>query len=825
MYTEEQVIKYSTAYFNGDEMAAKVFANKYALRNDKDEFLELNPNDMHLRIAKEFARIELKKFKTPLSAEVIHSALKGFKRIIPQGSPMYGIGNKYQISSLSNCYLLESPLDSYAGIMRTDEQLVNISKRRGGVGIDLDNLRPADTKTNNAARSSSGVTSFMERYSNSIREVCQSGRRGALLLSLSVHHPDILSFATIKNDNTKVTGANISVKLSQDFMDAVKNDGEYELRFPVDSKTPRFSKKVKAKKVWDVIIDSAWNRAEPGLLMWDNVLKYSPSDIYEEYRSRGTNPCSEINLSWLDSCRLLCLNLLSYVSNPFTKDAKFEYRKFFEDAKLAQRLMDDMVDLESEKIGIILKKIESDPEPDEIKRNEYNTWKQILKFNNEGRRTGTGITALGDALAALGIVYSSEESIDVTEKIYRTLKLGCYSSSVEMARELGHFKIFDAKKEVGHPFFERFKSDMVYDNDGTLICSGLEVLSDMLKYGRRNIAITTTAPTGTVSIMTQTTSGIEPLFMMSYTRRRKINPDKEKSAKVDFVDQNGDKWEESIVYHQTIKKWMEISGETDLTKSPWYGCCAEDIDWINRVKLQAAAQRHVCHSISSTINLPEDVSKDTISQIYQTACDAGLKGITVYRKNCRTGVLVETKKTDDGKPKIVKNNAPERPRTLECDIHFITAKSTNYFVAVGLLNKEPYEVFIGRNTNSDGELIIKKSRTHGFIHKVKKGEYNILDKNEEQLICIQSTQCDEHEESIARMTSVALRHGADIQFVTESLLKTRGELASFSKTIARALKKYIPDGRDSGQKCPECSLTLKYSEGCVSCSCGYSKCG
>lgn len=811
MYKYEDVLLDSINYFNGDDLAAKVWVDKYCLKDNKGNIYEKNPADMHRRIAKEFGRIQKQKYKTPLlNEDDIFNLLDKFKYIIPQGSPMFGIGNNFQTISLSNCYLLDVPLDSYSSIVQVDEELVNISKRRGGVGIDLSNLRPKGTATNNAAKTSTGITTWMERYSNSIREVGQNNRRGALMLTLSIHHPDVMEFITIKNDDTKVTGANISVRLTKEFLDAVENDEEYELRFPVESKTPTISKMVKAKSVWNAIIHSAWLRAEPGLLMWDNVTDNTPADCYDTYSSKGTNPCSEINLSPLDSCRLLCLNLLSYVENPFSSNAYFNFEKFHKHSYFAQHLMDDLVDLEAEKIDAIINKVNKDPEPDYVKSREIDLWKKIKKFNNEGRRTGTGITALGDTLAAVGLSYGSEESIKLTEEIYRTLKLACYEASVDMAKELGSFVGYSSDAEKDCPYIQRIKKEAptLYDK--------------MVKYGRRNVALLTTAPTGTVSILTQTTSGIEPLFMIGYTRRTKINHNNE-NIRVDFVDKNGDSWQEYTVYHHQVKRWMEITGQTDIKNSPWYNSCAEDINWVNRVKLQAAAQNHVCHAISSTINLPENVAEEEVAKIYQTAFKSGCKGITIYRKNCRTGVLVDT---STKKEAFVKHNAPKRPRKLKCNIHHLVVKSVNYYVAVGLYENQPYEVFVGRNSNNEGESIIPRSRKSGFINKKKKGEYEILNDDGEIITTIYSAQCEEHEEALARMTSVALRHGADVHFITESLLKVRGEMNSFAKSIARALKVYIVDGTSTTDNCPTCEgIKLVYNSGCSTCySCGFSKC-
>lgn len=812
MFKYEEVIANCEKYFNGDSLAAKVVADKYLLKDNDGILVEDGPEMMHHRIAKEFARIEKSKFNKPLSEEKIFELLDHFKYIIPQGSPMFGIGNNYQTVSLSNCFLLDKPVDNYNSILDVDKQLVNISKRRGGVGIDLSNLRPFGSPVKNAAKSSTGIVSWMERYSNSIREVGQHNRRGALMLTLSINHPDIIRFCTVKNDPTKVTGANISVRLNKEFLDAVKNDTDYELRWPVDSKKPKISEKISARKVWNIIIDSAHQRAEPGLLMWDNVNENTPADYYERFASQGCNPCAELVLSNLDSCRLLVLNLLSYVKNPYTDSAKFDFSLFKSHAKIAQRLMDDLVDLESEKIDAIIRKIDSDPESPDIKRDEIEMWGRIKTLNDEGRRTGTGITALGDTLAALGIKYGSEESIKKTEEIYQCLKLGCYESSVDMAEELGCFKDWCHKAEKDCPFIERIKSE------------DPELYEKMSKVGRRNVSLTTTAPTGSLSILTQTTSGIEPLFMMGYTRRRKINPE-DGVKKVDFVDQNGDKWEENIVYHSQIAKWMKVTGEKDVKKSPWFGACAEDIDWINRVKLQAAAQLHTCHSLSSTINLPEDVSKETVAKIYQTAFESGCKGITIYRKNCRTGVLIEKpeKKSDNS---ISQTVAPKRPKIMTCDVHHLTYEGKRYYAVVGLLN-EPYEIFVGLNSDSEGDVIVPKSIKTGTLTKEARKKY-ILENKDSHFSCdISNGHTDENADVLGRLISTSLRHGTPIEFIVHQLEKTHGGLTSFSKILCRTLKKYIKEGvKIYGAKCDACGgENLERSSGCQICrDCGSSRC-
>jgi ribonucleoside-diphosphate reductase alpha chain len=823
-FSYEEALTESLNYFGGDELAARVVTDKYLLRGKRDELYEKSPLDKHQRMAREFARIEKRKFKKPLSEGEIFALFDRYRYIVPQGSPMFGIGNKYQIISLSNCYLLNVPQDSYSSILKVDQQLVNISKRRGGVGIDLSELRPEGTETNNAALTSTGVCSWMERYSNSIREVGQNGRRGALMLTISVHHPDILKFATIKNDDLKVTGANISVRLTREFLDAVENDTEYELRWPVQGK-PKISRMIRAREVWDAIINSAWLRAEPGLLMWDNMLT-GPADCYPQYRSRGTNPCSEIPLSELDSCRLMCLNLLSYVDNPFTRKARFNSALFYEHAQIAQRLMDDLVDLESEKIEEIIAKIASDPEDDETKRPELEMWKQIKYFNDNGRRTGLGVTAVGDMLAALGIKYGSDSSVDCVGDVYRLLKLGAYRSSVDMAKELGHFTEFSREAEKDCLYLRQFENERVVLSDDSVV-DGSAIYADMQKYGRRNVALLTTAPTGSVSCLTRTTSGIEPAFMLSYTRRKKITHNDDKS-RVDFVDKLGDKWQEFTVYHPQVAKWMEVTGETDLTKSPYWGCTADEIDWIQRVKLQAAAQQHVCHAISSTINLPENVTKEKVAEIYTTAFKMGLKGITVYRKNCRSGVLVE-KKTE-GREKSARD-AEKRPTILECDIYHFTASQKEYFVLVGLLDGKPYEVFMGDNImlfegdDDSVKRVVSKRLKSGEIERIRRGLYKLY--HNDTLVCEDLAARETEEvEGLCRMTSIALRHKAPLEFIVQQLEKMNGSMYNPGRLLSRALKRYLKDGTAvSGEECPECQGGLVRSEGCAKCQgCGWTKC-
>jgi ribonucleoside-diphosphate reductase alpha chain len=595
VYSYGEALSKSIEYFNGDELAAKVFVDKYSLRNEKDEILEDTPEKMHWRMAKELARIEKNKFKIPLSEKEIFSYFDKFKKIIPQGSMMFGIGNYYHYVTLSNCYVIDPPTDSYGGICRTDEQLVQISKRRGGNGTDISYIRPSGLPVKNSSRTTTGIIPFMRRFSNSIREVGQGGRRGALMLTISVHHPQVLDFASVKKDKNEITGANISIRLTDEFLNAVDKDIEYEQRWPVDSKNPTVSIKINARHVWREIIKNAHNMAEPGLLFWDTIIRESPADCYSNqgFETISTNPCSELPLSVLDSCRLIVINLLSYVDNPFTDRAKFNNELFFHDCRIMQRIIDDLVDLEIEYIDKIINKINKDPESKEVKQRELELWMKIRENCFNGRRTGSGITALGDTLAALNIKYGSDESFKKVDEIYKSLKLACYQSSVEISKELGPFPIWKHELEQNNPFLLRIKNE-----DPAL-------WDFMKKYGRRNIAILTTAPTGTVSILTQTSSGIEPVFQTHYIRRKKITHE-DKNARIDFIDNVGDKWQEFPVYHSQIKKWMEISKENDIKKSPWYNYCAEDLNWTDRVKLQSIAQKHIDHAISSTLNLPRE---------------------------------------------------------------------------------------------------------------------------------------------------------------------------------------------------------------------------
>lgn len=838
-YKYDDSLKVSNDYFGGEDLPARVFLDKYALRGYDSELLECVPTQMHERIAKEFHRIEKAKFKNPMPYEEIIGYIKDFGQIIPQGSPMFGIGNKYQNATLSNCYVLDTPEDSYGGILHTDQQLVQIAKRRGGNGLDLSKLRPAKSPTKNSSRTSTGIVPFAERYSNSTREVGQGGRRGALMLTLSVHHPQVLDFVTMKENLTKVTGANISVRLSDEFLKALEKDEDYELRWPVEPENekgffydgefhskPKVVERIGATKIWNAIITSAHASAEPGILFWDNILRESPADCYAKfgYKTVSTNPCGEIPLCVLDSCRLLVVNLIACVKKPFEKDSYFDFEMLYRLAGVAQRFMDNLIDLEIECVDRIIKKIQADPEAPHLKASELSTWKRIREKCVQGRRTGTGITALGDAMAMVGIKYGSKASIEFTDKVYKTLKLGAYRSSVDMAKELGAFPLWDKALERDNPFLLRIKGE------------NHKLWIDMQKFGRRNIACLTTAPVGTVSIVALvykengtvalygTTSGMEPCFMMWYTRRKKINPtdvDVTRLMREVTRDNSGDFWEEFKVYHPGVKLWMHITGETDPEKSPYAGACAEQIDWTNRVKIQAAAQRHIDHSISSTINLPKDVSKEEVGKIYTTAWKSGCKGMTVYRNGCRDGVLIETVVKVEG---IQKNDAVKRPKDLPCDIHYTSVKKKEYYIVVGKLNNSPYEVFIIPVDEPEHKTWVEA----GTLTKVKRGHYRITSDKDNVVYENIADYCSDEQEAVARMVSTSLRHGVDIGYVVHQLEKTKGDMQSFSKAVGRALKKYIAEGsKVSGENCPNCSgVNLIRSEGCKKCSdCGWSGCG
>ncbi len=842
-YTYEEALKSSVDYFKGDELAAQVWLNKYALKDSYGNIYELNPDHMHRRMAREIARVEAK-YPKAYSEDEIYQVLKNFKFIVPQGGPMTGIGNDFQIVSLSNCFVIgnNGASDSYGSIMKIDQEQVQLMKRRGGVGHDLTNLRPTGAPVLNSALTSTGVVPFMERYSNSTREVAQDGRRGALMLSISIKHPDAEKFIDAKMDGTKVTGANVSVKIDDDFMKAAINKTPYVQQFPVDSKTPRVKQEIDATALWNKIVHNAWKSAEPGILFWDTVIRESIPDCYSDlgFKTVSTNPCGEIPLCPYDSCRLIALNLYSYVDEPFTKDAKFNYPLFKQHTRMAQRMMDDIIDLELEKIDAILLKIEKDPEETEIKAVEFNLWKNIKKKCIEGRRTGVGVTAEGDMLAALNIRYGSDESIKTCEKVHKTLALEAYRSSVDMAHARGAFPIYDSEREKNNPMIQRIKhaDPLLYE--------------DMLKWGRRNIALLTVAPTGSVSLMTQTTSGIEPVFMPAYKRRRKVNPN-DKNVTVSFIDEVGDSWEEYHVFHHKLIVWLQANGydvdkvklldDTELNKliekSPFHKASANDVDWVSKVKLQGAVQKWVDHSISVTVNVPNNVTEELVGQIYQTGWESGCKGITVYRDGSRSGVLVSNEKkqekNSDIQDDIIESRAPKRPTELGAEIVRFQNNHDKWIAVVGLLNGKPYEIFTGKAEES---FVIPNWVDKGVVIKVKNGngktryDFSYTDK-EGYVTTIGglSRSFDKEYWNYAKLISGILRHGMPLPFVVDVVnnLNLNDEtLTTWKNGVARALKKFIPDGTKPVENmCPNCSQpSLVYEEGCLNCkSCGHSKCG
>ena len=814
-------------YFGGDELAADVF-NKYALRDVTGERLEVLPTDTFRRLAKEFARIEAK-YPNPLSEDEIFSLLDGFKKVVPQGSPLSGIGNPYQLQSLSNCFVIDQPHDSYGGILFADQEQVQIMKRRGGVGMDVSNIRPKGQPTTNAARTTDGIGVFMERFSNSTREVAQGGRRGALMLTIDCRHPEIETFIDIKRDLKKVTGANISIRFTDEFMQAVENNTGFCLRWPVEAhpEDAEIVKMVDAKQVWDKFVDAAWASAEPGALFWDTVVNQGIVDNYRDvgYKTISTNPCGEIPLSPYDSCRLMVVNLTSFVLNPFTSNAKFDYDNFTSVVGKAQRLMDDLVDLEIECVDRILEKIEKDPQPESVKRIERDLWTKIRAAGLNGRRTGLGVTGLGDALAALTVRYGSQLSIEMTEAIYQHLAIGAHRSSCQLAAERGAFPVFDYSKEKDHPYLTRVMS-----------ACGVETQNKWQTTGRRNIALTTTAPVGSISCLTQTTSGIEPAFLLSYRRRRKITQGDTKSV-ADYVDPMGDKWQEYTVYHHWFKKWMDATGKSDPKESPYWGGTANDIDWSKSVEIQAAAQKWIDHSISKTCNLPNSATKETVNDVYLKAWKTGCKGFTVYRDGCRTGVLIATDEKKEEKPKT-SDTRPTRPKELPCDIHRVnvkdeTGKTQSWMVLVGLKGGAPYEVFSGLANHIE---VPKKTKTGTLIKNGKVNgiaTYNLrvpVSADDEILFRdVVNLFANPTQGAFSRTISLALRHDVPVNFVVDQLQKDKdSDMFAFARCIARVLKGYIPDGTKSTseKKCKECgSDQVFYMEGCLTCqSCGSSKC-
>lgn len=834
-YTFDEAYNATLKYFDGDELAAKVWTTKYALKDSYGNIYELTPDDMHHRIAGEIARIE-SKYKNPLTEDEIFEVMRDFRYIVPQGSPMSGIGNDFQVGSLSNCFVigLDGEPDSYGGVLRIDEEQVQLMKRRGGVGHDLSHIRPKGTPVKNSALTSTGLVPFMERYSNSTREVAQDGRRGALMMTVSIKHPEAEAFIDAKMETGKVTGANVSVRIDDDFMNAAVNNGTYRQQYPTDSAVPSIVKDIDAAALWGKIIHNAWKSAEPGVLFWDTIVRESVPDCYADlgFRTISTNPCGEIPLCPYDSCRLLAINLYSYVCNPFTEKAEFDYGLFAKHVAMAQRIMDDIIDLEMEKIDRIIAKIKDDPETDEVKSTELHLWEKIKSKTIKGRRTGVGTTAEGDMLAAMGLRYGTPEATDFSEDVHRRLALAAYGSSVKLARERGAFEIYDAAREQHNPYINRLR------------LQSPELYEDMVKYGRRNIACLTIAPTGTTSLMTRTTSGIEPVFMPVYKRRRKVNPS-DVSARVDYVDESGDSFEEFIVYHPKFIDWMKTNGievrqdytqediEALVAKSPYARATANDIDWLEKVKMQGRIQKWVDHSISVTINLPSTVSEELVNQLYVEAWRQGCKGCTVYRDGSRSGVLVSVSK----KPAETPVQVLKRPIELDADVVRFQNNKEKWIAFVGLRDGKPYEIFTGLADDDDG-IFCPKSVTKGKIIKNvdadgnKRYDFQFINKRGyKTTIEGLSAKFNPEYWNYAKLISGVLRYGMPI----DQVLKLVGGLELDSQSIntwkmgvERALKKYLPNGtKASGLRCPNCgNETLIYQEGCLICkSCGTSKCG
>jgi len=834
-------LKAATQYFDGDELAANVWLNKYALKDSFGNIYERTPDEMHRRIAAELFRIE-SKYKNPIPEEELYQLLRQFKYIVPQGSPMAGIGNKYQVSSLSNCFVIGSGADSYGGILRADEEQVQLMKRRGGVGHDLSHIRPKGSPVMNSALSSTGIVPFMERYSNSTREVAQDGRRGALMLTISVKHPDVEDFIDAKMEAGKVTGANVSVRINDEFMQAVRENKKYKLQYPIDAEEPVFVKEIDAARLWDKIIYNAWKSAEPGVLYWDTVIRESVPDCYADqgYRTISTNPCGEIPLCPYDSCRLLAINLFSYVEKPFTKEAYFDFEKFKTHAQLALRMMDDIIDLEVEKIDGILEKIDDDPEPEFIRRNERELWQKIRKTCVQGRRTGVGITGEGDMLAALGLQYGTEEATEFATEVHKTLAVNAYRSSVNLAKERGAFEIYDASREMHNPFVQRLRE------------ADEQLYEDMIKYGRRNIAMLTIAPTGTTSLMTQTTSGIEPVFLISYKRRRKVNPN-DKDAKVTFIDEVGDHWEEYHVFHHKFLDWLTANGfdveeirhaepeelEKIVKQSPYYNATANDVDWVQKVKMQGSIQKWVDHSISVTVNIPEETTVEMVKKIYQTAWEVGCKGCTIYRDGSRSGVLVSDKKKEEkaeAAGKFIETMPPKRPDRLEAQIVRFRNNDESWMAVIGLYEGRPYEIFTGRAVDTfslpsyvESGWVIKAADEEGN----NRYDFQFVDR-EGYRVTIEglSRSFDKEYWNYAKLISGVLRHGMpllQVVHLVQGLNAEQDYINTWKNGVIRALKKFIPDGtKETKEACPSCEDPegLIYKEGCLICkSCGYSECG
>lgn len=849
-YSYDEAFQTSLKYFDGDELAARVWVSKYAMKDSFGNIFEVSPTDMHHRIAKEIARIE-SKYANPMNEQEVFSLLDHFRYIIPAGSPMTGIGNDHQVASLSNCFVIgiEGDADSYGAIMRLDEEQVQLMKRRGGVGHDLSQIRPKGSPVNNSALTSTGLVPFMERYSNSTREVAQDGRRGALMLSVSIKHPDSEAFIDAKMTEGKVTGANVSVKIDDAFMQAAIDGKPYTQQFPIDAADPQVKKEISAKALWQKIVHNAWKSAEPGILFWDTIIRESIPDCYADlgFRTVSTNPCGEIPLCPYDSCRLLSVNLYSYVRNPFTPEASFDFDLFKEHVAKAQRIMDDIIDLELEKIDLIMDKIKHDPQTDDIKHAEYHLWEKIKDKSSQGRRTGLGITAEGDMIAAMGLTYGTQEATDFSVSVHRTLALAAYRSSVDMARERGAFKVFDAKREAANPFLLRIKEadPSLYD--------------DIMTYGRRNIACLTIAPTGTTSLMTQTTSGIEPVFMPVYKRRRKVNPN-DADVHVDFTDEVGDSYEEYIVYHKKFLTWMEVNGidtskrytqdEIDelVARSPYHKATANDVDWLMKVRMQGAIQKWVDHSISVTVNLPNDVSEELVGKLYVEAWRSGCKGCTIYRDGSRSGVMISASKKDKKKSAVQKEKASSdripvmavtetRPKELDCDVVRFQNNKEKWVAFVGLLDGYPYEIFTGLQDDEEG-IALPKTVTKGRIIKqtnpdgTKRYDFQFENKRGyKTTVEGLSEKFNPEYWNYAKLISGVLRYRMPIDHVIKlvsSLQLKDQSINTWKNGVERALKKYMADGTAAkGLVCPSCGQeTLVYQEGCLICkNCGASRCG
>lgn len=845
-YTYEEAYEATLKYFGGDELAARVWTSKYALKDSLGHLYELTPDDMHHRIAHEIARIE-SKYPNPMSEEKIFGLIKHFRYIVPQGSPMAGIGNNFQVGSLSNCFVigLDGYPDSYGGILKIDEEQVQLMKRRGGVGHDLSHIRPKGSPVKNSALTSTGLVPFMERYSNSTREVAQDGRRGALMLTVSIKHPDSEAFIDAKMTEGKVTGANVSVRIDDDFMKAATEGKKYVQQYPVHAESPLYKKEIDASKLWGKIVHNAWKSAEPGVLFWDTIIRESVPDCYADlgFRTISTNPCGEIPLCPYDSCRLLAINLYSYVENPFTKEARFNFDLFKEHIGYAQRIMDDIIDLEMEKIEKILDKIKSDPETLEVKQTELNLWNKIRNKTLKGRRTGVGTTAEGDMIAAMGLRYGTEPATEFSVSVHRALALAAYRSSVNMAKERGAFEVYDAQREKNNPYINRLKE------------ADPELYDSMVKYGRRNIACLTIAPTGTTSIMTQTTSGIEPVFLPVYKRRRKVNPN-DKDVHVDYVDSTGDAFEEYIVYHPKFVTWMQVNGievrhdytqqqlDEIVAKSPYYKATSNDVDWVEKVKMQGAVQKWVDHSISVTINLPNDISEDMVNKLYVEAWKAGCKGCTVYRDGSRSGVLVTLTSEDKKKEKekqahymAEEEHILKRPIVLDADVVRFQNNKEKWIAFIGLIDGRPYEIFTGIADDEEG-IFCPKSVTKGKIIKVigedgeKRYDFQFVNKRGfKTTIEGLSEKFNPEFWNYAKLISGVLRYGmpiAQVLKLVSSLELDNQSINTWKMGVERALKKYLPNGtKAKGKKCPNCGQeTLIYQEGCLICTnCGTSRCG